>query len=163
MCSVSHAKHGSITLHCTCRHYLAPRHTLHSTSRTRHIPQRLQARIAYQLQYGIQPSTVCLQDALQLTSAQQRDVLQLRRLFYGKLGALGRERRALLTQVPSGAAETAASISNQLGQFAEAAGALQDNSDAELKTYMQFLSAFGRGVSFLAITCYAGSRQPACS
>ena len=136
----------------------APLHTLHGTLRTRHIPECLKTRIADQLQYGIQPGAVCLQDALQLTEAQQRGVLQLRRLFYSKLGALARERQALLMQVPSGAAETAAGISNQLGQFAEAAGALQNNSDAELKTYMQFLSAFGRGVSVLAVIHVAGSR-----
>lgn len=87
-----------------------------------------------------------LQAALQLTQAQQRDVLYLRRLFYSKLGALARDRQDLLRQIPTGAAETAASTSSQLGQTAEMAQALQANSAAELRAYMQFLSAFGRGV-----------------
>ena len=95
---------------------------------------------------------ITLQVSLDLTESQQRDVVHLRRLFYGKLGALARQRQQLLRQVPKEAAETAASTSNQLGEVAESAEALQRNSQAELRTYMQFLSAFGRGVS-LYIAC----------
>jgi len=47
-----------------------------------------------------------LQAILRFTDSQQQDMLHLRRLFYGKLGQLARERASILQQVdaaePSG-------------------------------------------------------------
>jgi len=40
-----------------------------------------------------------LQEALKYTDSQQQDMLHLRRLFYGKLGQLSRERASILKQV----------------------------------------------------------------
>ena len=42
-----------------------------------------------------------MQAALQYTEAQEQDLLHLRRLFYGKLGQLARERAALLRKMPA--------------------------------------------------------------
>ena len=42
-----------------------------------------------------------MQVALQYTEAQEQDLLHLRRLFYGKLGQLARERALLLSKMPA--------------------------------------------------------------
>ena len=70
----------------------------------------------------------------------------LRRLFYGKLGALRRERKALLQQVPTGATETATDASDRLASIVTAAQQLHDNSAAEFRTFMQLTAAYRRGV-----------------
>ena len=70
----------------------------------------------------------------------------LRRLFYGKLGALRRERKALLQQVPTGATETATDASDRLASIMTAAQQLHDNSAAEFRTFMQLTAAYRRGV-----------------
>ena len=44
---------------------------------------------------------ICLQVALKFTEAQEQDLMHLRRLFYGKLGQLARERAALLKKMPA--------------------------------------------------------------
>ena len=90
-----------------------------------------------------------LQAALQLTEAQQADLMLLRRLFYAKLGALRRERRALLQQVPTGATGAAPALdaSSRLATILTAAQMLHDNSAAEFKAYMQLTAAYRRGVS----------------
>lgn len=46
-----------------------------------------------------------MQVALKFTDAQEQDLMHLRRLFYGKLGQLARERAALLKKMPAAANE----------------------------------------------------------
>lgn len=87
------------------------------------------------------------QASLYLTEGQHTDVLQLRRLFYAKLGALARERRALWAKAPAGAIESALHASSRLDEVVQIATELQDNSTQELRTHLQFDSAFYRGVS----------------
>ena len=87
-----------------------------------------------------------LQAALSLTEEQQVDLMLLRRLFYGKLGALRRERKTLLQQVPTGATETASDASSRLATIMTAAQQLHDNSAAEFKAFMQLTVAYRRGV-----------------
>ena len=82
-----------------------------------------------------------------MTEAQHRDILRLRSLFYAKLGALARDRRALLVRVPSGAIESALHASSRLDEVVQTAQEIQDNSTQELRTYKQFSSAFCRGVT----------------
>ena len=90
--------------------------------------------------------SVFLQAALDLTEEQQADLMLLRRLFYGKLGALRRERKALLQQVPTGATENAPDFSDRLASIMTAAQQLHDNSAAEFKAFMQLTAAYRRGV-----------------
>jgi len=73
--------------------------------------------------------------------------MHLRRLFYAKMGALKRERKQLLQQVPAGAAQSTLEASTRLADITAIAQQLHDNSAAEFKTYMQFGSAYRRGVS----------------
>ena len=87
-----------------------------------------------------------MQAALKLTEGQQVDLMLLRRLFYAKLGSLRRERKELLQQVPTGAAETAPEASDRLAAIMTAAQQLHDNSAAEFRTYMQLTAAYRRGV-----------------
>ncbi len=88
-----------------------------------------------------------LQTRLHLTEAQRTDLMHLRRLFYAKMGALKRERRQLLQQVPAGAAQSTLEASTRLADITAIAQQLHDNSAAEFRTYMQFGSAYRRGVS----------------
>ena len=88
-----------------------------------------------------------LQTRLHLTEAQRTDLMHLRRLFYAKMGALKRERKQLLRQVPAGAAESTLEASTRLADITAIAQQLHDNSAAEFRTYMQFGSAYRRGVS----------------
>ena len=92
-----------------------------------------------------------LQAALQLTEEQQVDLMLLRRFFYAKLGALRRERQALLQQVPTGATETDPDASSRLAMIRIAAQQLHDNSAAEFRTYMQLTAAYRRGVRSAAL------------
>lgn len=102
-----------------------------------------------------------MQAALKLSEEQQVDLMLLRRLFYAKLGALRRERKALLQQVPTGAAETAPEASARLAAVMTAAQELHDNSAAEFRTYMQLTAAYRRGVlkslcifSHVTVSCH---------
>lgn len=88
---------------------------------------------------------------MQLTEAQHRDVLHLRRLFYAKLGALARERTALLDRSPAGAIASAVHASNRLTEVVDIAQELQSNSAQEFRTHLQFSSAYSRGVSSLNV------------
>ena len=42
-----------------------------------------------------------MQSAVDLTEAQQRDMLYLRRLFFSKLGQLARERKDMIGKLPT--------------------------------------------------------------
>ena len=89
-----------------------------------------------------------VQTALQLTEAQQVDLMHLRRLFYARLGALARERKQLLQQLPvTGASTSAPEASSRLADVRTIAQQLQDNSCLEFRMYLQLTSASRRGVS----------------
>ncbi len=101
------------------------------------------------------------QAALELTEAQQVDMMYLRMLFYARLGALSRQRKDLLQQA-SHLAEVpaedmdAVQAASRLAATNALAQQLHDNSAAEFKTYMQLTSAYRRGVS--PVTCDCKSR-----
>ncbi|KAL0038491.1 hypothetical protein WJX77_008373 [Trebouxia sp. C0004] len=84
--------------------------------------------------------------AMQFTEAQQQDVLLLRRLFYGKLGVLARQRRDCLRRMPHAAAATEYEVSNRLSEVVDVAQELVDITAAERQTRLQFTSAYRRGV-----------------
>ncbi len=84
-----------------------------------------------------------LQAALQLTEAQQVKMMETRRLFYAKLGAIRRQRKKLLQQVPAGVTETSYDASSRLSTITGNAQLLQENSTAELTTYFH-VSAYLR-------------------
>ena len=76
----------------------------------------------------------------------------LRRLFYGKLGALRRERKVLLQQVPTETSETAPDASERLATIMSAAQQLHDNSASEFRIFMQLTAAYRRGVGIHSLT-----------
>ena len=86
---------------------------------------------------------VGVQVAMKLTEAQEQDLLHLRRLFYGKLGQLARERAALLQQMPSPAQPNEAvsfhrgfrNVADQLAQTKEVSDQLCANHAAESSVY----------------------------
>ena len=84
---------------------------------------------------------------MQYTEAQQQDLMLLRRLFYGKLGVLARERKECLRRVPLGAAMTDHEVNSRLAQVVATAQELRDITAAEFQTKLQFTSAYRRGVS----------------
>lgn len=95
----------------------------------------------------------CLQPRKQFSEAQVRDVLHIRRLYYGKLGQLYRERKELRSQVPlARSAEDAAGVEGQsaaenytaLSQLAEQ---LRINAAEEYSVFLQSFCALWRGVS----------------
>ena len=88
-----------------------------------------------------------LQAAMQYTEAQQQDLMLLRRLFYGKLGVLARERKECLRRVPLGAAMTDHEVNSRLAEVVATAQELRDITAAEFQTKLQFTSAYRRGVS----------------
>ena len=84
---------------------------------------------------------------MQYTEAQQQDLMLLRRLFYGKLGVLARERRESSRRVPLGAAMTDHEVNSRLAEVVATAQELRDITTAEFQTKLQFTSAYRRGVS----------------
>lgn len=88
-----------------------------------------------------------LQASLQLTESQKIGMMQVRRLFYAKLGAIRRQRQKLLQQVPlrptAAASEASYDASSRLSGIALSAQQLQVNTDAELRAYLH-VSAFLR-------------------
>lgn len=87
-----------------------------------------------------------LQNAVELSEAQIQDLLHLRRLFCGKIGQLGRARKALMSQLPSESIG-ASHASDKLDQVTSLAEQLRANGSEEYRTYMQYASTFYRGVS----------------
>ena len=83
---------------------------------------------------------------MQFTEAQQQDVMLLRRLFYGKLGVLARERKECLKRMPYAAATTEHEVSDRLSEVVNIAQELVDITAAERQTRLQFTSAYCRGV-----------------
>ena len=84
-----------------------------------------------------------LQVAMKLTEGQEQDLLHLRRLFYGKLGQLSRERAALLKKMPSPAQPNEAvsfhcdfqHVADQLSLAEEVSGQLCANHAEESSVY----------------------------
>ena len=104
-----------------------------------------------------------MQVALQYTEAQEQDLLHLRRLFYGKLGQLARERAALLSKMPAACnvAENNEPISFHLGyrhvadQFAltkEVSDQLCANHAEESSVYMAHGFCLFRCVSHIGMS-----------
>ena len=80
---------------------------------------------------------------MKFTEAQEQDLLHLRRLFYGKLGQLSRERAALLKQMPAPAQHSEAvsfhrgfrNVAEQLALTKEVSDQLCANHAAESSVY----------------------------
>ncbi len=85
--------------------------------------------------------------------AQVKDLLHLRKLFYSKVGQLCRDRKALLRHMADeqdvGANIGLDDVSVRLSEVSDLAEQLRANGADEYRTYMQFSSAFSRGVCFL--------------
>lgn len=88
---------------------------------------------------------------MQFTEAQQQDLMLLRRLFFGKLGVLARERRDCLKRMPYGAAATSHEMNIRLSEVVAIAQELHDITAAEYQTKLQFTSAYRRGVRVLCL------------
>ncbi len=96
---------------------------------------------------------IAVQSAIDFSEAQQLDLMHLRRLFYGRLGQLLRERKAMLSRVPSDTLDPywAQEAAPGAGQVTEQ---LKANGIAEYKTYMQFAATFCRGVGSLLVSSH---------
>ncbi len=77
--------------------------------------------------------------------------MHLRLLFYSRIGQLCRERKALLRHMADeqdvGANIGLDDVSVRLSEVSDLAEQLRANGADEYRTYMQFSSAFSRGVS----------------
>ena len=92
----------------------------------------------------------CLQAVVSYTAEQIKDLMHLRQLFYSKVGQLCRERKALLRRMANeqevGASIGLDEVSVRLAEVSDLADQLRANGADEYRTYMQFSSAFSRGV-----------------
>lgn len=88
------------------------------------------------------------QVALELTESQQQDMMYLRRLLYSKLGQIYRDRKVVLSSMPT-ESDGVCQSSDKLADMTDSADQLRNSAAEELNTYMQFASAFFRGVSLL--------------
>ncbi|KAL0055380.1 hypothetical protein WJX82_011516 [Trebouxia sp. C0006] len=84
------------------------------------------------------------------TSEQVKDLMHLRLLFYSRIGQLCRERKALLRHMADeqdvGANIGLDDVSVRLSEVSDLAEQLRANGADEYRTYMQFSSAFSRGL-----------------
>ena len=90
---------------------------------------------------------------MELSEAQIQDLLYLRRLFCGKIGQLGRERKSLICKLPSESIGIS-HASDKLDQVTSLAEQLRTNGSEEYRTYMQFASSFYRGVSVITVITF---------
>lgn len=90
------------------------------------------------------------QAAIDLTEPQQLDLMHLRRIFYGRLGQLLRERKQLLSKLSGDTSDLYRTI-EAVPESTDIAPQLRDNGLAEYRVYCQFASAFFRGVSLLYV------------
>ncbi|DBA97104.1 TPA: hypothetical protein ACH3X1_014875 [Trebouxia sp. C0004] len=85
------------------------------------------------------------------TPEQVKDLMHLRLLFYSRIGQLCRERKALLRHMADeqdvGDNIGLDDVSVRLSEVSDLAEQLRANGADEYRTYMQFSSAFSRGVS----------------
>ncbi|DBA70363.1 hypothetical protein WJX79_000172 [Trebouxia sp. C0005] len=84
------------------------------------------------------------------TPEQVKDLMHLRLLFYSRIGQLCRERKALLRHMADeqdvGANIGLDDVSVRLSEVSDLAEQLRANGADEYRTYMQFSSAFSRGL-----------------
>ena len=98
---------------------------------------------------------------------QIKDLMRLRQLFYSKVGQLCRERKALLRRMADeqdvGANIGLDDVSVRLSEVSDLAEQLRANGADEYKTYMQFSSAFSRGVCqcLTAVAIVRSAHSPA--
>ncbi|DBA68754.1 TPA: hypothetical protein ACH3X2_013375 [Trebouxia sp. C0005] len=83
--------------------------------------------------------------AIDLTEPQQLDLMHLRRIFYGRLGQLLRERKQLLSKLRGDTSDLYRTI-EAVPESTDIAPQLRDNGLAEYRAYCQFASAFFRGI-----------------
>lgn len=83
--------------------------------------------------------------ALELTESQQQDMMYLRRLLFSKLGQVYRDRKVVLSSMPNDS-DGICCYSDKLGDMTDTAEQLRNSGAEELNTYMQFTSAFYRGI-----------------
>ena len=102
------------------------------------------------LYVGVRTWHTCinLQVALELTERQQQDMMYLRRLLFSKLGQIYRDRKVVLNGMPTEGDGICCS-SDKLADMTDGAEELRNSGAEELATYMQFSSAFYRGVGHL--------------
>ena len=94
-----------------------------------------------------------LQPRLAYTDSQVQDLLHLRRLYYGKLGQLYRQRKELRSQVPlacMGEVDNICATDNYtlLSSLAEK---LRVNAAEEYSVFLQHFCAIFRGVSIVPV------------
>ncbi len=82
---------------------------------------------------------------MDLSESQQQDMMYLRCLLFRKMGQVYRDRKVLLGKMPTEKDGLCQSC-NQLAEMTDTAEQLRNSGAEELKTYMQFSSAFYRGV-----------------
>ena len=102
-----------------------------------------------------------LQPRLSYTESQVRDLLYLRRLYYGKLGQLYRQRKELRSQVPLACTAEAENIcaTDNYTVLSDLAEKLRVNAAEEYSVFVQSFCAIFRGVSFqngLCCPCLSG-------
>lgn len=88
---------------------------------------------------------------MDLSERQQQDIMYLRRLLFRKVGQLYWERKVLLAKMLA-EHDSLCHSSDKLAQMTDTAEQLRNSGAEELKTYMQFSSAFYRGVRCLVCT-----------
>ncbi len=114
-------------------------------------------RTAHKLELQLSMFLHDLQASMQFTEAQQQDLMLLRRLFYGKLGVLARERKECLKRMPFGAAATGHEVNGRLAEVVTIAQELHDVTAAEYQTKLQFTSAYRRGVRISVLFVHISS------
>ena len=107
-----------------------------------------------------------MQATLQLTGAQQQDMLHLRRCLYSKVGQLSRERDAIMSSMPAASQPTHSqpfqldfkNSTDKLAETKEWADALCANRANESRAFVYAKLCLSRGVS-LSIVLH--SAEPA--
>jgi len=107
-----------------------------------------------------------MQATLQLTDAQQQDMLHLRRCLYSKVGQLSRERDAIMSSTPAAAQPTHSQpfqldfkhTADKLAETKEWADALCTNRANESRAFVYAKICLSRGVS---LTIMLHSVEPA--
>ena len=106
----------------------------------------------------IQAVHALLQAAMQYSEAQIQDLLHLRQLFVHRMGQLARERKALLENMAH-CNMTSNHICDKVSEMTKWSELLRANGAEEHSSYMQILTASGRGVKLL----FAAFLAPGCA
>lgn len=91
----------------------------------------------------------CKQEAVEYSEEQVQDLLHIRHLFYTRLGQLARERTQLLRKLLKDEGQDVCACyhaSDKLSQLTLGSEQLRENAALEYRVYLQFASAFYRGV-----------------